>query len=152
MLAEGQVAEAHVLEELQGVVDGGVGGEVIHRLVHGHAQHRADAPALELDLQGLVVEARAAADLAGHLDVGQEAHLDALVALALAGLPAVSSEIIKPYVGFGARRMIVEGLNANAATFGWLAALALRTLMRLMQAGSALSQKLEPSTTQEAAA
>ncbi len=51
--------------------------------------------------------------------------------------------------------LVLEGPSlayANAATFGWLAALALRTLMRLMQAGSALSQKLEPSTTQEATA
>ena len=69
-------------------MDGRVRGEEIDRLVHAHREHFADAPVLEAHRQRLGIEARAAAGVARHLYVGQEAHLDALDALALAALAA----------------------------------------------------------------
>jgi hypothetical protein len=48
------------------------------------SQHVADALAAPGDGQGLGVEARAVAGLAGHLHIGQKAHLDGAHALAFA--------------------------------------------------------------------
>src|SRR5438046_7165185 len=63
-------------------------GEKIDRFVHAHRQHFADRFSLPAHGERFGVEARAAADLAGHFDVRQEAHLDFLDALAFAGLAA----------------------------------------------------------------
>ena len=82
-LAQRQVAQAHVLQQLQRVGDGRHRGEELDRLVDLHLQHVADALAAPADGQRLGVEALAVADVAGHLHVGQEAHLDGAQALAL---------------------------------------------------------------------
>ncbi len=42
LLAEGEVAEADVLQQLQGVVDVGMVCEELHRLVDAHGEHVAD--------------------------------------------------------------------------------------------------------------
>ena len=67
--------------------------EELQRLVHGHVQHVGDALALVLDLQRLAVVAVAVADLARHVDVGQELHLDADDAVALARLAAAALDV-----------------------------------------------------------
>ncbi len=77
------------------MMDRRVRGEEIHRVVHAHQEHVAYALFLEAHGERLGIEARAAAGLAGHLDVGQERHLDALDALSLAASqrpPAVLNE------------------------------------------------------------
>jgi hypothetical protein len=71
-LAQRQVAQAHVLQQLQRVSDAGMRREELHRIVDLHLQHVADALAPPGDGQRLPVEARAAALVAGHLHVGQE--------------------------------------------------------------------------------
>src|SRR2546425_7946497 len=63
-------------------------GEKFDRFVHAHRQHFADRLSLPAHGERLRIEARAAADLAGHLYVRQEAHLDFLDSLAFAGLAA----------------------------------------------------------------
>ena len=83
-LAEREVAEAHVLQELQWVRDGGHRRKEIHRFIDFHLQHISDAFAAPCHSQRLGVEARAVADLARHLHVGQKAHADGAHALAFA--------------------------------------------------------------------
>ena len=67
--------------------------EVLERLLHVHLQHVADALALEADLQRLAVEPLALADRAGDPDVGQEVHLEAVRAVALAGLAPAAGDV-----------------------------------------------------------
>src|SRR5690606_7069248 len=50
--------------------------------------HFVDVPAAIADLQRLAVVAPALAHIAGHIDIGQEVHLHADDAIALAGLAA----------------------------------------------------------------
>jgi hypothetical protein len=63
------------------------------RLLHRHLQHLGDVLALVQDLQRLAVVALAVADVAGHVDVGQEVHLDLDHAVALAGLAAAALDV-----------------------------------------------------------
>ena len=77
----------HRLEESQG-------------LLHGHLQHFLDAASLVADLQCLAVVALAVADVAGHVHVGQEVHLDLDQAVALTGLAAPAADIEGKTSGF----------------------------------------------------
>ena len=67
--------------------------EVLLRLVDAHLQHLGDVLALVADPQRRVVEALAAADLAGHVDVGEEVHLHQLHPVALARLAAPALDV-----------------------------------------------------------
>ena len=81
-LAQREVAQAHVLEQLQRVADGRHAGKEVHGFVDFHLQHVANALAAPGHGQRLGVETRAVAGVARHLDVGQEAHLYGAQALA----------------------------------------------------------------------
>ena len=59
----------------------------------GHVQNVGDRLVLIADLQGLPVVAGTVADLAGHVDVGQEVHLDLEGAVSLAGLAAPTFDV-----------------------------------------------------------
>ena len=93
LLAEGQITEAHVLEECQRIVDLAMGGEEFCRLVHRHAQDLADVPAFEFDLQGFAVESFSPADLTEDIHVGQKAHFNFGPALSLTVLAATCSDV-----------------------------------------------------------
>ncbi len=54
------------------------------RLLDRQREHVSDRLVLELHLQRLAVVARSLAHVARHVDVGQEVHLDPLLALTLA--------------------------------------------------------------------
>src|SRR6187397_255287 len=69
-------------------MDGGVRAEEVDRLVDAHREHVADSFAFEAHSQRFRVKARAVAHFAQYFDVGQEAHFDALDALAFAALAA----------------------------------------------------------------
>ena len=92
-LPEADVAQAHVGQGLQLARDGGDRGEERQGLLHRHPQHLVDRPPLVADLQGLAVVAAAVADVAGHVHVGQEVHLDLDQAVALAGLAAPAAHV-----------------------------------------------------------
>ena len=64
-----------------------------HRLHRFHPRANPHREAVVLHRQGRLVEAPAVADLAGHVDVGQEVHLDALHPVALAGLAAAALHV-----------------------------------------------------------
>ena len=92
-LPELHVPEAHFGEGAQ------LGGdpvdrlEDLQRLVHGHRQRLGDGAPGVLHLQRLAVVAQPAALLAGDVDVGQEVHLHAQRAIALAGLAASALDV-----------------------------------------------------------
>ena len=75
-LAEPDVAEPDGVQRLQAAADLRDVLEELERLLDRHVEHVGDALALELHLERLAVVALAVALLAGHVDVGQEVHLD----------------------------------------------------------------------------
>ncbi len=58
------------------LADGRQVGEEAERLLDGHVEDVGDRLALVVHLQGLAVVPRPLAHLAGHVDVGQELHVD----------------------------------------------------------------------------
>ena len=92
-LTELDVAEADFLQHLDLLEYLGLVLEELDGLVDGHVEHVGDALALEADLEGLAVVALAVAGFAGHEHVGQEVHLDGLVAVAATGLAASAGDV-----------------------------------------------------------
>ncbi len=92
-LPEMDVSQAHVGERLQLLLDLGDVREEGERLVNGHVEHVGNGLAVVLDLERLAVVTLAVADLAGHVDVRQEVHLDLDLAVALAGLAAATAHV-----------------------------------------------------------
>ncbi len=68
-LAEGEVAEPHRVERLEGADEARLVLEEIDRLRHGHVQHLGDVLTLILHLQRLGPVALAIARVAGHVHV-----------------------------------------------------------------------------------
>ena len=92
-LAEREVIEAHVAERLQDAANLGDAMEELHRLAAGHVEHLGDRLAVEADGERLFVVALAAARVALDPHVGQEVHLDAKLAVALALLAAAAGHV-----------------------------------------------------------
>ena len=92
-LAQAHVAQAHVGQGGQVAGDHGGRGEEVGGLADRHVQHVGHRPVLVADLQGLAVVAGPVAGLAGHVDVGQEVHLDPQGAVALTGLAAPALDV-----------------------------------------------------------
>ena len=85
-LPEPHVAEPDVDERLHVPGDGRLVGEELERLLARQVEHLGDVLALERDVERVAVVARALADLARHVHVGQEVHLDLDRAVARARL------------------------------------------------------------------
>jgi hypothetical protein len=92
-LAEVDVAEADIDEGLQLLADGGDVFEDGERVFDGEVEDVGDGVALEFDGEGFLVVAAAVADLALHVDIGHEVHLDAALAVALAGFAAAAGDV-----------------------------------------------------------
>ena len=75
-LAQLHIAQAHVHQGFQPVVELWQIFKEGHRLLHSHFQHFVDIFALVPHLQGLPVVPLALADLTGHVNIRQEVHLD----------------------------------------------------------------------------
>src|SRR5687767_2036834 len=75
-LAEMDVAETDVEQRLQLRRDGGDVLEELERVLDRHAEDVRDVLSLVVDLERLAVVALPGADLAGHVHVGEELHLD----------------------------------------------------------------------------
>ncbi len=88
------VAETDVHERLELGPDGGHGLEDAQRFLHGHLEDVGDGVAAVVDLQRLARVALPTAHLAGHVDIGQELHLDLEdpVAPAVLAAPALDVE------------------------------------------------------------
>ena len=121
LLADLDVAQAHLLQGHQLVADRRHRLEEVDRLVDGHVEHVGDRLAAVGHLQRLAVEALAAADVAGDEHVGQEVHLDLDQPVALAGLAAaaldVEAEPARPVaarLGLGQARRTSRGSGVKA--------------------------------------
>ena len=101
-LPERQVAEAHLLNGPEFLVDIGDVLEKLHGHVDRHVQHVVDIFALVLHFERLAVVAVAAARLAAHVDVGQEVHLDGLHARPAALLAAAALDVERETPGLEA--------------------------------------------------
>src|SRR5690554_1441974 len=92
-LAELDIAEADLLERLQDGGERGEGCEELRRLIHAELKDLGDIFAAISDAERLIVIAPPIADLAGHIDVVEEMHLDLHDAVAGAGLAAPSFDV-----------------------------------------------------------
>ena len=92
-LAEREIIEAHVAQRLQDAADLGDVLEKLHGLAAGHVQHVGDRLAVIADGERLLVVALAAAGVALDPHVGQEVHLDAKLAVALALLATAAGHV-----------------------------------------------------------
>ena len=92
-LAEREIIEAHVAQRLQDAADLGDALEKLHGLAAGHVEHLGDRLAVIADGERLLVVALAAARIALDPDVGQEVHLDAKLAVALALLATAAGHV-----------------------------------------------------------
>ena len=92
-LAQREVAEPHLLDCTQLLVDRGDVLEKLHGHVHRHVEHVVDVAALVAHLERLAVVAVAAAGPAADIDVRKEVHLDGLDAGAAALLAAAALDV-----------------------------------------------------------
>ena len=114
-LAQLHVAQAHVPHGLQLAADLEDGVEELQRFVHGHLEDLVDVLPLVAHLEGLAVVAMALADLAGHVHVGQEVHLDLDDAVAGARLAAPALDVEGKAVGLVAPGLGVGRLGEHVA-------------------------------------
>jgi hypothetical protein len=85
------------------------------RLLDRHVEHVGDRLALEAHLERLAVVAAPVALLAGHVDVGQEVHLDLDLAVAAADLAAAALDVEREAARLVAARARLGGLREEVA-------------------------------------
>ncbi len=118
------VIQADVVKGLQHLPDLGNIAKVGQRLLHVHLQNVADILILEADLQGLAVKAASLAHRAGDPDIGEEIHLQAVGAVAFAGLTSAARlveaeppRLVAPNLGLRHQRVqaadFVENLDVG---------------------------------------
>ena len=117
-LADLDVAEADLLQHLHLVTDRGHGLEELGGILDRHVEHVGDRFTLELHLQGLAIVARAMADVAGDIDVGQEMHLDLDQAVALAGFAAAALDVEGEAAGLVAARLCLRQAGEPVTDLG----------------------------------
>ena len=114
-LAEADIAEADLAERAELRFELREVAEEFERLLHGHFQHVRDALALVVDLERFAVVALALANLAGHVDIGQEVHLDLELTVARAGLAPAAADIEAEAARTVAARLRVRGRGEEVA-------------------------------------
>ena len=87
------VSQPHVLEDFDLPQDRGHRVKELYCLVDGHVKYIGNGLALEFHLQRLAVVALAAAFLTGDQHIGQEIHLDGLIAVAVALLASPATGV-----------------------------------------------------------
>jgi hypothetical protein len=87
------VAESDIDEGLEFLADQRHVCEDRERVFDGEVENVGDGVALELDGQGFLIVAAPVADLALHVDVGHEVHLDAALAVSLACFAPAAGDI-----------------------------------------------------------
>ena len=92
-LAETDVAEADLVEDVELVDDLGVAGEVDERFFDGHVEDVVDVLAFVLDVEDVRFVTGAVTFFAGELDVGEELHLDGDGAVAFADVAAAAGDV-----------------------------------------------------------
>ncbi len=114
-LAQREVVEADVGQRLQHAANLRDVAEQLQRLADAHLQHVGDGLALVAHGQRLGVVAAALADVALDPDVGQEVHLDLLLAVALARLAAAARLVEAEALGLVAAHLRLGQLGEQLA-------------------------------------
>ena len=114
-LAELDIAEADILDDLELARDARYVLEERDGLVNRHVEHIGDVLALVLDFERLAVIARAFADLAGHVDVRQEMHFNLQDTVALACFAAAALDVEAEAAGFVAAHLRLARLAEQLA-------------------------------------
>ena len=114
-LAEADIAEANLAERAELRFELWKVTEEFECFLHGHFQHVRDALALVVDLERFAVVSLALADLAGHVNIGQEVHLDLELTVARAGLAAAAAHIEAEAACAVAARLRVRGRGEEVA-------------------------------------
>src|SRR6476620_5169471 len=131
-LPQPHIAQPDVDQRLQVPVDRGDRLEELGRVLDGHVEHLGDAIALIVHLEGFPVVPRAVADLARHVHIGQEVHLDLDGAVAGARLAAAALDVereparlIPTHLGLGGggeqRADLVEHTGIRGGVRSWRA-------------------------------
>ena len=92
-----------------------LGGEELERLLAGQVEHLGDVLSPPSDLQGVAVVTGPLADLARHVDVGQEVHLDLQGAVARARLAAAAGDVERETPRLVAAKLRLGGLAEELA-------------------------------------
>ena len=92
-LAEADVAEADLVEDVELVDDFGDAGEVAEGFLDGHVEDVVDVAALVLDVEDGGFVTGSVAFFAGELDVGEELHFDGDGAVAFADVAAAAGDV-----------------------------------------------------------
>ena len=92
-LPEPQVAESHLLQLPERLTQFLLPGEEPDRLVHSELQYVVDRLPLHRDVEDIGLESAAAANVAGHEDVGHEHHFDLDHARSLAAVTATAGDV-----------------------------------------------------------
>ena len=92
-LSQLDISQPHFLQDLNLIQDVGLVLEELHSLIDGHVQHVGDAAATETHFHRLAIISFSAAHLTRHGDIGQEVHLDGLVAVSAAGFATPALDI-----------------------------------------------------------
>ena len=114
-LAQGEVTQPHILEQLQRMGNLRAGSEELHRIVDLHLQHVADALAAPQYLERGLLETTPAALVADDLDVRQKTHLDGLQALSFAARTTPAGGIEGETVGGKAAHLGFGGFGVALA-------------------------------------
>ena len=92
-LAQAHIAQANVIQGLELALDLRNVPKESKRLGNAHVEHVRDGFATIGNLERLAVITLAAANLAGHINIGKKVHLDLDLAIALARLAATAAHI-----------------------------------------------------------
>jgi hypothetical protein len=87
-LADADISQTNSLEGIELVHHCRESRENLQRLVYGEVQYLGDIQIFEAHLKRLTIEASAMANVARHVNIGEELHFDAQLSLALASLTA----------------------------------------------------------------
>ncbi len=98
-LAEADVAEADLVENVELVDDPGMAGEVGEGLLDGHVEDVVDVLVAVLDLEDGGFVTGSVAFFAGELDIGEELHFDGDGAVALADVAAAAGDVEGEHAG-----------------------------------------------------
>ncbi len=117
-LSELDVSESDVLQRLDASQDIGYVLEEVASLVDCHVEHVGNGLALIAHFERLAVVAFAVTLLAGHLNVGQEVHLNGFIAIAATRLATPALDVEREAAGLVAANLGFGQVDEQAADVG----------------------------------
>ena len=126
-LAQGYIAQAHILDGLELALNFGDMFEKFHRIIDRHIQDLSDVFLLVVDFQSFTIVSGAMANLTGNVDIRQEVHLnldDAITATCLTAaaldIKGETTLLIAPNLGFIGLGKEVTDIIKDPRIGGWI--------------------------------